>query len=309
MPGVASVEVLQAPHRRGWDERAEYSSPAGNATLRRLSITEIGMGATVWDCWDVVGSDGEPVLDQDSLPFLSVGDRACYQPWSPESDRIALPILGRWPGGAWREEVAIVDLRQQVVVQQFDDLSALALIWAPHDDDILALTNEGTMLLDSQSGQRRSAVVPDLYRGGTACAAWLPSGGGFGCSVMRSGGQRLAVFDRGTRLQIGESALDPLTVVTFAGREELAEINDDERILWRWANERGPGVIATSEDALRLIFGEWASVAVEPDSSSLVLAVNRPMLDIHGRLAISLGRDELRTFEVEEVLMRVSFGD
>jgi hypothetical protein len=305
---VASVEVLRAGRCSGWDERAEYASPSGNATLRRLSITEIGMGATVWACWDVVGSDGEPVLDQETL-LLSIGDSACFQPWSPSGDRFAVPILSRWPGGAWRYEVAIVDLRQQAVVQQFDDLFASELIWAPHDDEILAVTNEGPVLLDSRSGQRRSAGVADFYRAGTSCAAWLPSGDGFGCSVWSNGSQRLALFDRHTLLRIGEIALDPLTVAAFEGKDELLEINGGEDIFWRWENEVFPGAIASSDDALRLIFGEWASVAVGPDSSTLLLSVYRPMLDSHGRLAISLGPDDLRTCAIEEVWLRVSLGD
>jgi len=308
MPGVKSVEVLRSGRRRGWDERAEYASPSGNATLRRLSITEIGMGATVWARWDVVGSDGQPVLEQESL-LLSVGDSACYQPWSPGGDRFAVPILSRWPGGAWRYEVAIVDLRQQAVVQQFGDLFASALIWSPHDDDILALTNEGPMLLDSRSGQRRSAGVSDFYRDGTSCAAWLPSGDGFGCSVQSNGSQRLAVIDRHTLQRIGETELDPLTVVAFDSKSQLAGINEGERIFWRWENEVGPGAITNLGDPLRLFFGEWARVAVGPDSSTLLLSINRPVLDTHGRLAISAGPDDLRTCAIEEVCLRVSLSD
>lgn len=310
MSGVCSVEVLRAGRCAGWDEHAEYTSPTGNATLRRLSITEIGMGATVWGYWDVIGSDDEPMLDRDSLP-LSIGDIACYQPWSHGGDRFAVPILARWPDGAWRYEVAIMDVRKREVVQQFDNLFAPALIWAPDDDDVLAVTNEGPVLLNSRSGQRRSASVPGFDRARQVCAAWLPSGKGFGCSVRRSGSQRLAVLDRRTLSQIGESPLDPSDIVAFDGEREVREIKSREIIFWHCENyaEGGFGLGTTARDALKSVFGEWANVAVEPNSSTLLLSVYRPILDSNGHLTMSLPSNGYRTCLIEEVCLRLSLSE
>jgi hypothetical protein len=310
MPGAESVEILAIGRCRGWQERVEYRSAGGNATLRRLSVTEIGMGGTVWGYWDVVGPDSEPLLDSDSLS-LSVGDASCFQPWSPTGDRFVLPILDRLPDGTWQYGVTVVGLREHEVVAHFEELFASSLIWAPNGDDVLALTNDGPLLLDSRSGQRRGTKVLGFDRAKPSCAAWLPSGAGFGCSVGRHGSQRLVVLDCRTLRRIGQSALDPSSVVPFNGKDGILEIDRSEMIFWQCENyfEGGFGLVTTPRDALKLVFGEWANVAVESDSATLQTSVYRPRLASNGKLTLSSGSDGYRTCDIEEVRLRVPLSD